>query len=129
MSKGYLIAHLKEHDQEGMEKFKQMAGPTIGEHGGKVLVREPSPDVREGENLGTVVLIEFESIDAARKFYESEKWEVSSCQVGSPFKYEWENKVPTAVLYFDKVYVSSKRPKDLNIENLNDGPAYIVDNN
>jgi len=41
MSKGYLIAHLKEHDQEGMEKFKQMAGPTIGEHGGKVLVREP----------------------------------------------------------------------------------------
>ncbi len=51
MSKGYLIAHLKEHDKEGMEKFKQMSGPTIGEHGGKVLVREPSPDVREGENL------------------------------------------------------------------------------
>ena len=37
MSKGYLIAHLKEHDQEGMDKFKQMSGPTIGEHGGKVL--------------------------------------------------------------------------------------------
>ena len=30
MSKGYLIAHLKEHDKEGMEKFKQMSGPTIG---------------------------------------------------------------------------------------------------
>ena len=58
MNKGYLIAHLKEHDQEGMDKFRQMAGPTIGEHGGKVLVREPSPDVREGENLGTVVVIE-----------------------------------------------------------------------
>ena len=27
MSKGYLIAHLKEHDQEGMDKFKQMSGP------------------------------------------------------------------------------------------------------
>ncbi len=62
MSKGYLIAHLKEHDKEGMEKFKQMSGPTIGEHGGKVLVREPSPDVREGENLGAVVLIEFEAL-------------------------------------------------------------------
>jgi uncharacterized protein (DUF1330 family) len=24
MSKGYLIAHLKEHDPEGMEKFKQI---------------------------------------------------------------------------------------------------------
>ena len=72
MSKGYLIAHLKEHDPEGMDKFKQMAGPTIGEYGGKVLVREPSPDVREGDNLGTAVVIEFENIDAARKFYESE---------------------------------------------------------
>ena len=30
-----------------MEKFKQMDGPTIGEYGGKVLVREPSPEVRE----------------------------------------------------------------------------------
>ena len=60
-----------------MDKFKQMAGPTIGEHGGKVLVREPSPDVREGENLGTVVIIEFESIDAARKFYESEKYQAA----------------------------------------------------
>jgi uncharacterized protein (DUF1330 family) len=77
MSKGYLIAHLKEHDQEGMDKFKQMAGPTIGEHGGKVLVREPSPDVREGDNLGTAVVIEFESIDAARKFYESEKYQAA----------------------------------------------------
>jgi len=59
----------------------------------------------------------------------SEKWEVNSCRVGSPFKYEWENKVPTAVLYYDKVYVSSKRPKGLKVENLSDGPAYIVDNN
>ena len=66
MNKGYLIAHLKEHDQEGMDKFRQMAGPTIGEHGGKVLVRQPSPDVREGENLGTVVLIEFNDGAPAR---------------------------------------------------------------
>ena len=70
MSKGYLIAHLKEHDKEGMEKFKQMSGPTIGEHGGKVLVREPSPDVREGENLGTVVLIESEKYQAAKAVRE-----------------------------------------------------------
>jgi len=77
MSKGYLIAHLKEHDQEGMDKFKQIAGPTIGEHGGKVLVRESNPDVREGDNLGTAVVIEFESIDAAQKFYESEKYQAA----------------------------------------------------
>jgi uncharacterized protein (DUF1330 family) len=31
MSKGYLIAHLKEHDQEAMEKFKQMANKILNE--------------------------------------------------------------------------------------------------
>ena len=77
MKKGYLIAHLSVHDKEGMEKFRQIAGPTIAEYGGKVLVREPNPDVREGENLGTVVVVEFESIDAARKFYESEKYQAA----------------------------------------------------
>ena len=41
MKKGYLVAHLSVHDKEGMEKFRQMAGPTIAEYGGKVLVREP----------------------------------------------------------------------------------------
>jgi uncharacterized protein (DUF1330 family) len=60
-----------------MDKFRQMAGPIIGEHGGKVLVRDPSPYLREGESLGTVIVIEFENVDAARKFYESEKYQAA----------------------------------------------------
>ena len=59
----------------------------------------------------------------------STKWEINECRVGSPFDYEWENKLPTAILFYDKVYVSSKRPDGLNIENLNAGPAYKVDAN
>jgi len=77
MKKGYLVAHLNVHNKEGMEKFRQMAGPTIAEYGGKVLIREPNPDVREGKNLGLVLVIEFESIDTARKFYESEKYQTA----------------------------------------------------
>ena len=77
MNKGYLMAHLLVHDKEGFEKFKQMAGPTIAEYGGKVLVREPNPDVREGKNLGIALIIEFDSIETARKFYESEKYQAA----------------------------------------------------
>ncbi len=40
MNKGYLVAHLRVRNKEGFEKFRQMAGPTIAEYGGKVLVRE-----------------------------------------------------------------------------------------
>ena len=53
MNKGYLVAHLRVHDKDGFEKFRQMAGPTIAEYGGKVLVREPNPDVREGKDSGS----------------------------------------------------------------------------
>ena len=74
MAKGYLVAHIRVHDKEGFEKFKEMSGPTISEYGGKVLVRNRSPDVREGSDSGVVIVIEFESIEGARKFYESDKY-------------------------------------------------------
>ncbi len=48
MEKGYLIAHLSVHEKDGFEKFRQMAGPTISEYGGKGLVQETNPDVMEG---------------------------------------------------------------------------------
>ena len=74
MAKGYLVAHIRVHDKEGFEKFKEMSGPVISEYGGKVLVRNPSPDVREGSDSGLAIVIEFESIEGARNFYESDKY-------------------------------------------------------
>lgn len=74
MAKGYLVAHIRVHDKEGFEKFKEMSGPAISEYGGKVLVRNPSPDVREGSDSGVAIVIEFENIEGARKFYESDKY-------------------------------------------------------
>jgi len=74
MPKGYLVAHIRVHDKEGFEKFKEMSGPAISEYGGKVLVRNPSPDVREGGDSGVAIVIEFESIESARNFYESSEY-------------------------------------------------------
>ena len=74
MTKGYIVAHIRVHDKEGFEKFKEMAGPVISEYGGKVLVRNPNPEVREGNGSGVATVIEFESIEGARKFYESDKY-------------------------------------------------------
>ena len=74
MAKGYVIAHIKVHDKEGFGKFAEMAGPVISDYGGKVLVRNPTPEVREGRESGVAVVIEFDSIESARNFYESEKY-------------------------------------------------------
>ncbi len=74
MAKGYLVAHIRVHDKEGFEEFKAMSGPAISEYGGKVLVRNPNPEVREGDDPGLTIVIEFESIVRAREFYESDKY-------------------------------------------------------
>lgn len=74
MAKGYLIAHIRVHDNDAFEEFKQLSGAAIKAHDGKVLVRNPMPDHREGGAQGLAILIEFESLDAARAFYESDAY-------------------------------------------------------
>ena len=74
MAKGYLVAHINIHDKNGFEEFKKMSIPVISKYEGKALVRNPNPDLREGDNAGLVIVLEFESIEKARNFYESEEY-------------------------------------------------------
>ena len=74
MAKGYLIAHIRVHDKEAFEEFKRMSGPAIEGYGGRILVRNPAADHREGELRGLVIVIEFDDIDRARQFYESDEY-------------------------------------------------------
>ena len=74
MPKGYLVGTIKVHDKEKFPEFSAMSSPVISEYGGTVLVRNPTLEVREGRESGIVVVIEFENIEHARNFYESEKY-------------------------------------------------------
>jgi uncharacterized protein (DUF1330 family) len=74
MPKGYLIAHIRVHNKDAFEEFKQLSSAAIKAHNGKVLVRNPMPDHREGGAQGLAILIEFESLEAARAFYESDAY-------------------------------------------------------
>lgn len=74
MPKAYLVAHIRVHDENGYEEFKKMAGPAIAGHGGRVLVRNPYADHREGSLRGKVIVIEFDDMAAARRFYESDAY-------------------------------------------------------
>lgn len=74
MPKAYLVANIRVDDKDGFEKFKAMSGPAIADHKGKVLVRNPAPDRREGDVEGLAIIIEFENMEAARGFYESDAY-------------------------------------------------------
>ena len=49
MAKGYMVADPHMRDKAGLEKFREMAKPVLEEYGGKVLVRTPSAEAREGK--------------------------------------------------------------------------------
>lgn len=74
MPKAYLVAYIRVHDSATYEEFRKMSGPAIAAHGGRVLVRNPEADHREGSLRGTVIMIEFDDMAAARRFYESDAY-------------------------------------------------------
>lgn len=74
MPKGYLVAHIRAHDMEKMQEFRALAAPAIKKFGGRVLVTNPAPEVKEGPDSGIAVVIEFEDMDAARAFYHSQDY-------------------------------------------------------
>ncbi len=74
MPKGYLIAHIRVHDKEKFEEFRAMAGPAVAEYGGRFLVGNPVADFREGELRGLTIVIEFDDLAAATRFYEGEAY-------------------------------------------------------
>ena len=74
MAKAYLIAHIRVHDKEKFAEFAAVAGPTIAQYGGRVLAKGPNADHREGDLRGIVMLIEFDTMDAAKTFYESDEY-------------------------------------------------------
>jgi uncharacterized protein (DUF1330 family) len=77
MSKGYVVANIRVTDQEKFQQFSGMAGPAIKKYGGKVLARGPDADRLEGEVSGTVMMIEFESKEAANTFYHSAEYQAA----------------------------------------------------
>ena len=77
MAKGYMVADLHVRDKEGFEKFREMALPVVEEYGAKILVRTPNAETKEGKKTGVVVVLEFESMDKARKCYESEAYQAA----------------------------------------------------
>ena len=72
--KGYVILTEAINDPEGMKAYAQAAGAAMG--GVNVLAVDTKPTVLEGSWHGSqTVVLEFESVDAARAWYESDAYQ------------------------------------------------------
>jgi uncharacterized protein (DUF1330 family) len=76
MGKGYVIVTEAIHDAAGMEAYAKAAVPSIGDHDAKVLVFDENVEVVEGEWHGNrTIVLEFESVEKAREWYESASYQ------------------------------------------------------
>ena len=74
MPKGYVILTEAIKDPEGMKAYGQAAGAAMGRV--NILAVDTAPKIVEGAWHGNqTVVLEFESVNAARAWYESEAYQ------------------------------------------------------
>lgn len=76
MTKGYVIFTSEIRDRERYDRYLEKAVPTILQYGGRPLIAHDGPEVIEGGWYGSrVVVLEFDSMDAARRWYNSPEYQ------------------------------------------------------
>ena len=71
----YLVAQLKVHNAATFQRYREAVAPLVDRFGGRYRVRGGELEVLEGEwPRPRLVIIEFQSRDAARLFYESPEY-------------------------------------------------------
>lgn len=71
----YIIVDIHITDPERYEEYKKLAAPTVGEYGGRYVVRGGQTDTLEGAwQPGRLVVLEFPTAERAREWWDSESY-------------------------------------------------------
>ncbi|MCW5752969.1 MAG: DUF1330 domain-containing protein [Alphaproteobacteria bacterium] len=73
----YLIAEVTVTNPQGYEAYKPLAAAAIAKHGGRYLVRGGNAEVQEGQPWSRIVVLEFPSMEQARRFYNSPEYQAA----------------------------------------------------
>jgi len=71
----YVVCDIEVTDPAGYEGYKALSGASVEQYGGRFLVRGGEVDILEGEwRPSRFVLIEFDDVEAARRWYGSPEY-------------------------------------------------------
>lgn len=74
----YLISNVEVHDREQFRKYQMPGRAAVFHHGGKFLAEGAAPESFEGDWAPQrMAIVEFESVDAARRFYNSPEYQAA----------------------------------------------------
>ena len=77
MPKGYVISRVDVKDPEAYARYAAAATKAIADHGGKPLARGGRFQALEGKARARNVVLEFESYEAARRYYHSQQYQAA----------------------------------------------------
>jgi uncharacterized protein (DUF1330 family) len=69
----YVLSEVQIVDEDGADRYREMAAASIRAYGGRYVVRATTPDALEGTWASDMrlVIVEFPTVDAARGWYTS----------------------------------------------------------
>ena len=74
--KGYVVANVHVENPSAYEDYRSRTAEVIAQYGGRILVRGGTVEVVEGDpGIGRLVILEFPSVEAAWRFYESPEYQ------------------------------------------------------
>jgi uncharacterized protein (DUF1330 family) len=71
---GYIIAEVEITDPAGFEEYRKQVAATIEKYGGRYVIRGGATEALEGDQAARLVVIEFSSVEQARRWYDSEEY-------------------------------------------------------
>jgi uncharacterized protein (DUF1330 family) len=75
MARGYVIGDIEVTDPGGYDAYKALSTAAVERYGGRFVVRGGASEVLEGDvSPHRVVVIEFDSPDAARRWWDSPEY-------------------------------------------------------
>ena len=80
MPKGYVIARVTVTNPEAYAEYAKGATAAIAQYNGRPLVRGGAHEALEGEARPRNVVIEFESVEQARRYYHSPEYQAAKAE-------------------------------------------------
>ena len=81
----YVVVDVEVTNPDAYEEYRRLAGASVEQHGGRYVARGGQTAVFEGGwSPRRLVILEFPSLDQARRWYESEEYDAAKrVRVGS----------------------------------------------
>ncbi|MGH9011165.1 MAG: DUF1330 domain-containing protein [Acidimicrobiia bacterium] len=74
----YVVVEVDVENPEGYAEYRPLAAESVTKHGGRFLARGGTTEVWEGEWSPRIVVLEFESLEAAHAWYYSDDYQAAA---------------------------------------------------